>query len=192
MARWDKEDNVNRRKYADRIDNSFSSEWNYLCIRNDDGYSTMMTRRIVGDTLSRVPISFNFGPGDASYPGYIVDYGLAFGTRNGYSYGWGADITAETRNRGIGPDIRYQTIIHAIPTWQIAVPTGYYDVRIVCGDPQYYGSYYSFYINGTLIVSGTTNVNDRWLDGTARVACTNGYLLLTRNGEAHIDFMVIS
>ena len=66
-----------------------------------------------------------------------------FGARgNGQTYGWNADNTgADPRSeRGSVADQAYDTLTHlqkpANPNavWEIAVPNGTYDVRIVSGD----------------------------------------------------------
>jgi len=73
-------------------------------------------------------------------PGYLPDSGLAFGDRgNGYTYGWDRDITADSRERNVRADKRYDTLIHfqkgAAATWEIVIPNGKYDILMVCGDP---------------------------------------------------------
>src|SRR5688572_9939480 len=79
-------------------------------------------------------------PNVPTQSGYLKDTGAAFGSRgNGLTYGWNA-----TNNNGVDRNSKksgnqaFDTFIHmqknAPPggfTWELAVPNGSYDVRIV-------------------------------------------------------------
>jgi hypothetical protein len=86
-------------------------------------------------------VKVNFQLATAQTPaGYLPDSGLAYGDRgNGYSYGWSRDISADSRERNVNADKRYDTLIHlqkgADAIWEIAIPNGKYNVLMVCGDP---------------------------------------------------------
>src|SRR6266508_4175771 len=57
----------------------------------------------------------NFQPSGATTPsGYVADTGAVYGSRNGFTYGWNADNSANTRDRNsaASPDQRYDTVIH--------------------------------------------------------------------------------
>ena len=86
-----------------------------------------------------VSIKINYQIGTAAIPaGYDADTGLVYGPRaNGYSYGWSVDHTGYARKRNVNPDQRLDTLIHfhAGATWEIGVPNGTYDVKVVVGDP---------------------------------------------------------
>src|SRR3569833_1956907 len=82
----------------------------------------------------------NFQPAGAPVPsGYVADTGAVYGARgNGYTYGWDADNSANTRDKdsSLSLDQRYDTFDHmqqngANRSWQIEVPNGTYDVHIV-------------------------------------------------------------
>src|SRR5687768_12226727 len=60
-------------------------------------------------------VRVNFQPASAPVPaGFVVDSGQVYGSRgNGYTYGWSADNTANTRDRnnpGV-PSQAYDTVI---------------------------------------------------------------------------------
>jgi hypothetical protein len=133
-------------------------------------------------------IKVNFQPLSAPVPvGYLVDGGLAFGVRgNGQTYGWNQDNRLQMRDRNavISPDQRYDTLAYlqkpANPDaqWEIAIPNGTYRVRLVAGDPTYFGSVMRIAVEGVLTVSGTTTSAARWLDGTSSVTIADGRLTI--------------
>ena len=108
---------------------------------------------------------------------------------NGQTYGWNVDNTAQMRDRNASnsPDQRYDTLGYmqrpANPdaSWEIAVPSGTYSVRVVAGDPSYYGSTFAITAEGVLVVTGQTTSTAPWLDGTKTVTITDGRLSI-RNG----------
>jgi hypothetical protein len=69
------------------------------------------------------------------FAGYVADTGLKYGDRgNGFTYGWNKlhTDTARDRNSSRSPDERYDAFITMKnATWNIAVPNGTYDVRVV-------------------------------------------------------------
>lgn len=87
----------------------------------------------------------NFQPVTApTVSGWQVDAGGTFAARSGgLSYGWinGENSTARDRNAASSPDQLHDTLIHlqkaAGQAWEIAVPAGRYQVRLLCGDPSY-------------------------------------------------------
>lgn len=128
----------------------------------------------------------------AGYPGYLADTGAAYGDRgNGLSYGWiGGANTGLTRDRNSSnsPDERYDTLNQMqynnppteTHTWEIAVPDGAYDVRLVCGDPDYTDSYYHVLAEGVTVTQGNAQGSGRrFIDQRARVLVTDGRLSLT-------------
>jgi glucose/arabinose dehydrogenase len=137
------------------------------------------------------PIRVNFQTASAPVPaGYLPDAGAVFGNRgNGRTYGWNADNTAQMRDRNAAnsPDQRYDTLAYMQrpgnpdASWQIAIANGTYRVRVVVGDPTYFGSTFAITAEGIAVVSGTTASATRWLDGTATVTVTDGALTI-RNG----------
>src|SRR3954465_9125447 len=105
----------------------------------------------------------NFQPAGAPTPtGYIADTGLTYGDRgNGFTYGWNADNSANTRvrNSSISPDGRYDTLDHMQKggdfTWEMAVENGDYIVHVVSGDAGYNDSVYKIDVEGIPTVDGT-------------------------------------
>jgi hypothetical protein len=133
-------------------------------------------------------IRINFQTASAPVPpGYLPDGGLAYGNRgNRQTYGWNQDNTAQMRDRNAAnsPDQRYDTLAYMQrpgnpnASWELAVPNGTYSVRIVVGDPVYFGSSFAVAAEGVLVVSGTTTSGTRWLDGTATATVTDGRLTI--------------
>jgi hypothetical protein len=145
--------------------------------------------RLYPEASGSPAIRVNFQPPSAPAPaGYLVDGGLVFGARgNGQSYGWNADNGAQTRDRNstLSPDQAYDTLTHlqkaANPnaTWEIALPSGSYTVRIVSGDADNFDSVFRIAAEGVLTVSGTPTTSNRWLEGTVTVTVTDGRLTLS-------------
>ena len=95
-------------------------------------------------TLMTAPtaVSINFQPATAeTVTGFLVDSGATFDYRgNGYSYGW-SRLNDESRDRN-HPEAASQledTFNHFSKgedaSWSIALPNGFYDLVLVCGDP---------------------------------------------------------
>ena len=133
-------------------------------------------------------VQVNFQTGDAPVPsGYIADTGFKFSLRpNGRTYGWDADISAWTRKRGsaLSPDGRYDTLNHMQKDgqsrkWELAVPNGWYDVRLVAGDAGFFDSVYKVNVEGKALVNGTPSSSRRWIEGTGVVQVSDARLTLT-------------
>lgn len=67
---------------------------------------------------------------------YCADTGALFGERNGLSFGWNNDHSAQGRDRNAVTDQRQDTFIRmqAGAKWEIAVPNGKYDLTVSVGD----------------------------------------------------------
>jgi hypothetical protein len=134
-------------------------------------------------------IKINFQLASAPVPaGYLSDGGLVYGARgNGQTYGWNSDNTGQAKDRDSSrsPDQAHDTLTHlqrpANPnaSWEIALPNGSYDIRIVSGDPSYYDSVYRIAAEGVLVVNGTPTSLSRWVEGRATVTVSDGRLTLT-------------
>ena len=159
-------------------------------------WSTASTPKMVVPTSRLFPqaasgIRINFQTASAPVPaGYLPDAGAVYGNRgNGHSYGWNADNTGQMRDRNApnSPDQRYDTLAYMQrpgnpnASWDIAVPNGRYSVRIVAGDPSFFGSVFALTAESALVVSGQTTGASRWLDATALVTVADGKLSI-RNG----------
>jgi hypothetical protein len=141
-------------------------------------------------------IRINFQPAAAAVPaGYLVDAGLAYGARgNGQTYGWNLDISALTRDRdsSTSPDQRYDTLVHLQKAenpdavWELAVPNGTYDVRVVSGDAGFIDSVYRLTVEGVLVVNGTPTSAAHWVEGASTVTVTDGRLTI-RSGSGGVN-----
>jgi hypothetical protein len=147
-------------------------------------------------------IRINFQPQDASIPGgYMVDSGHAFNDRgNGFSYGWNENnFTARDRDRANSPDQRYDTLIHmqadnTDAVWEIALPNGSYEVKAVAGDARYTDSVYHLLAEGTTLLEGTPNTNNRWVQGTVTITVSDGRLTIHSGANSNnnkINFIEI-
>src|SRR6266545_2557310 len=120
-------------------------------------FETLEPRRLLAYALN-----VNFQPAAAALPpGYLADSGATFASRgNGYSYGWNLSASTFTRDRNnsASPDQRYDTLIHTQlygnRTWELAVPNGSYNVRIVGGDPSYTDSTIRLAAENTIVADG--------------------------------------
>ena len=103
-------------------------------------------------------IRINFQPAASPVPaGYLADGGAVYAARgNGQTYGWNADNTAQTRDRNeaSSPDQAYDTLTHLQKPenpnafWEIALPNGTYDLRIVSGDASNFDSVFRIAAEG--------------------------------------------
>jgi hypothetical protein len=142
----------------------------------------------------------NFQPASVVAPeGYIVDSGLPFGkASNGYSYGWTKDLSAFAvqRNNAASPDIRYDTAIMLVSggTWEMAVPNGMYDVKIVAGTGGSNGS--GTFAAGKFSVEGVpttpAEATAGWLEQSITVVVTDGRLTITASPGSSICFVQIT
>jgi hypothetical protein len=157
------------------------------------GESNAASTATVTEYASPVDVKINFqATTSAGYPGYLPDTGSAYGNQgNGYTYGWieGAN-TALTRDRNSAssPDERYDTLNQMqfnnppteTHTWEIALPNGTYNVRLVCGDPGYTDSYYNVLAEGVTLTQGNAQSSGQhFFDNTAQVTVSDGRLTLT-------------
>jgi N-acetylneuraminic acid mutarotase len=132
-------------------------------------------------------VRINFQPAGSAVPErYLADSGQPFGARaNGFTYGWNADNSANTRDRNssLSVDQRYDTLIHMQRdgkfSWEIAVPNGTYTVRIVAGDAGFYDGTFRTNVEGVLAVNASPTSANRWVEGTATANVSDGRLTLT-------------
>ena len=161
--------------------------------------ATAASALAVGEYATPFSAKINFQTsGSAGYPGCLPDTGAAYGDRgNGHAYGWieGANAAlARDRNSANSPDERHDTLNQMqynnppteIHTWEIAVPRGSYDVRLVCGDPDYTDSYYHVLAEGITLVQGNAQGSGRrFFDQSARIVVEDGRLTLTNGPGAY-------
>src|SRR5687768_10890435 len=109
---------------------------------------------LAGDFAAKV----NFQPGRADIPdGYLADAGQTFGARRGgLSFGWDANNEGGARDRdnSRSPDQRFDTLNHLRDgnDWEIAVPDGAYEVRLVAGDARYFNSVHKIAVENVLVI----------------------------------------
>ena len=175
-----------------------------------DSFGAMGTSAPVNVTIQTVlgtnvfAVKVNFQTNAANlYPGYLADSGLVFGNRgNGFSYGWDVDNTANARRRSSTNyfDVRYDTLNQMQKpgggtTWEIAIPNGTYQVRMVSGDPDFFDSSYQINVEGVLLLSGTPTTATRWIEGIGVVTVNDGRLTISNGAGAtnnKIAFVEIS
>ncbi len=145
----------------------------------------------------------NFQPAGVPVPsGFVADTGLVYGDRgNGFTYGWDADNTANTRDRDntSSPNQAYDTFNHteksADRTWNILVPNGTYNVHLVAGDADATDSTFKFNVEGNLLLDGKPTSSNHWVEATGTVDVSDGKLTLTNgtgSSNNKIDFIEIT
>lgn len=140
-------------------------------------------------------VRVNFQPANVPVPaGFVADTGQVYGSRgNGFTYGWNADNTANTRDRNdpSTPSQAYDTVIRTQNggnfTWELAVPNGYYEVRLVAGDPGFIDSDYRFSVEyyGD-VLRGTPTTDQRFFESVTIVDVNDGRLTI-RNDSAAVN-----
>jgi hypothetical protein len=151
------------------------------------GGSTHASLAALADVSVPTSWMINFQPTGITAPaGYVADTGAVFGDRgNGHTFGWNLANSGSTRNRtnAGAPDLRYATMTHTQQygnrTWEIAVPNGAYNVRVVGGDASFFGSTIRYNVEGTLVVNGKQTSTNKFVEGAAAVTVSDGRLTLT-------------
>jgi hypothetical protein len=131
-------------------------------------------------------------PNVATQSGYQKDTGAVFGSRgNGLTYGWNA-----TNNNGIDRNSKkssnqaFDTFLHMQKngtfTWELALPNGSYDVRIVAGDAVFNsGDFYHILAEGqTAINSRQTLTYQHWIGSNQPINVTDGRLTISNGANA--------
>jgi glucose/arabinose dehydrogenase len=129
----------------------------------------------------------NFQPTAAPVPGgYRADIGAVYGDRGGLrTYGWDRpNPYALDRGAASSPDQRWDTFAHTQRRgtnlrWELAVPSGEYRVRLVCGDPVRRNSDYRVDVEGVRACNARPTADRRWTEATVVVRVTDGRLTLT-------------
>lgn len=135
-------------------------------------------RLLAGDTYL-----VNFQLADAPVPTrYAADVGQVFGLRdNGWSYGWTSDHTNVSRDRGVHPDQRLDTLIHFHQgqSWELQLPNGQYSVTVSIGDPSF-GSTHTLNVEGTNYWNVVPLTANSFLNDTRTVTVNDGRLTLNQ------------
>ncbi|HEX3132993.1 MAG TPA: Ig-like domain-containing protein [Planctomycetota bacterium] len=169
-----------------------------LRVRVTDGRLTMsngagaVNNKVCFITALQVPTALfsarvNFQPANVAVPsGWVADTGAVYGVRNGLTYGWTIDnsANARVRNAASSPSVQFDTFNHmqkpgnADAIWEIAVPNGTYELVITSGDPLNIDSVFRLQAEGILAVSGTPTAANHWFTSAPglRVTVTDGKL----------------
>lgn len=151
--------------------------------------------------VGQIQINYQKTSTTATPSGYLKDDGSIFGDRgNGYSYGWNANLTANTRERMVATDKRFDTFMQmqttANSSWSIALPNQWYKVSIACGDPNYTDSYDKIEANGVTIIDfNPATAGTKFGAGTAYTKVINGTMVVkpgTGGTNSKIDFIHIT
>lgn len=147
----------------------------------------------VTELLGLVRAKINFQPAASAVPAdYVADTGATYAARNGLTYGWSRDNTADSRDRDANADQRYDTLVHmqkdhgggdVTSTWSIALPNSTYSVHVVTGDASNTDGTMALSANGVVLTTGTPAAQN-FYDGTANVTVTNGVLTLAPGAGA--------
>jgi len=149
----------------------------------------------------QIQINFQKTSTTATPAGYLKDDGSIYGDRgNSYSYGWNASLTANTRERMVATDKRFDTFMQmqttANSSWSIALPNQWYKVSIACGDPNYNDSNDKIDANGVTIIDfNPATAGTKFGAGTAYTHVTTGSLVVKPSAgaaNAKIDFIHIT
>lgn len=116
--------------------------------------------------------------------GYLADTGAVFGARgNGFFYGWNIDnaVNARQRNSANSPDLRYDTFNHlqkpgGATNWEIALPNGAYQVRLISGDPDNFDGTYRVAVEEQLFLEGQPTTTSRFFETIGLAVVTDGRL----------------
>lgn len=139
-----------------------------------------------------LPVRINFQPAASAVPDFcLVDSGAPYGVReNGFTYGWSASNTANTRQRNsnLAPDQRYATFDHMQKNgsyqWEMALPNGTYTVRVAAGDADYFDSTFKINVEGVRVVDGTPTSTKRFVEGTGTIEVSDGRLTVSNAAGA--------
>ncbi len=150
--------------------------------------------------VGQIQINFQKTSTTVTPTGYLKDDGSIYGDRgNTYSYGWNANLTANTRERMVATDKRFDTFMQmqttANSSWSIALPNQWYKVSIAVGDPSYTDSYDKVDANGVTIGDFIPTTANKFGAGTAYTHVTVGTLVVkpsTGATNAKIDFIHIT
>lgn len=162
-------------------------------------------QRLEPRVLLAFSANINFQPATAPpVAGYHVDGGAPYAAQagTGLTYGWNRSNTrnAQDRNNPDSPSQLHDTLIQMQGggnfTWELAVPDGTYNVRLVAGDPDVFtGATYRINVEGVQAVNAVPTSADRWAEGTVTVAVTDGRLTVSNAGGAknnRINFIEVA
>jgi hypothetical protein len=122
----------------------------------------------------------NFQPADSAIPeGFEVDSGLVFDDSRGYGWLW--DSTIPTVDRAALGDKVLDTLIYTVDTtrtWEIELPSDYYDIRISLGDALAQGPQ-GVVVEGETWLEGQTTAAGEFITVSGRARVGDGALTVT-------------
>ena len=150
----------------------------------------------VGATFSA---SINFQVTGVTAPaGYFTDTGDVYASRgNGLTYGWNVSHTAYTRESRDIADRRLATLcrFRSGGVWEIAVPSGTYNVTVAIGDGDY-ASAHTINVEGTVYWNAQSLAAGQFVNRTHAVTVSDGRLTINQGSAAHeatrIDYVLIA
>ena len=140
----------------------------------------------MGDACDALRI--NFAPAASEVPaGWLVDAGALYDAGRGY--GWNG--TLPSRDRATGAPVELDTFVFALQelSWQIDLPDGDYDVRVVSGDSSYAQGPHRVVVGETVAIEAATSLAGEFVENTVRVPVVGGRLLVTVGGAGGLTML---
>jgi hypothetical protein len=165
----------------------FSNQSSPTSVPGDEAQSRSQQDTPLNPPGRSMVIKVNFQPAEIEIPaGMLIDDGSPYGDRgNGFEYGWNADIRSHARERNApnSPDFECDTLNQMQNggdyLWEIALPEGYYHVRLIAGDPLYYDSVYKIQVEGHTLINDAPTSTNLWVTGSALIRVRDGKLTLS-------------
>lgn len=162
-----------------------------------------------------LPLQVDFATsGTTPAPGFVLDFGQAYGARSGpnqgsgLSYGWVSDGTATPlnnagagRNRGtVGVDAKQSSFVLMQPSvatagaWEAEVADGWYSVTVGVGDSgAYYDSVHAVSVEGVPVVEPfAPSPYSRLRTGTGTVQVADGRLTVRPAGGTNVKITFLT
>jgi N-acetylneuraminic acid mutarotase len=140
-----------------------------------------------GGATGAVTLGIHFGPDAQPVNNHAADDGAAFAAHpDGLAYGWDAANTARAARTGAAGDVFQSFNSFAVGrVWELSVPDGTYQLRVVSGDAARPGAAPSrVRAEGDLILFGRTSGAQPFLDASATVTVRDGRLTLNADPAA--------
>ena len=135
-------------------------------------------------TLQGASAQINMQPNALTPPtGYVADSGSIYGAQTGgMTYGWNVSHADSVFQRQINSTPRLDTVcrIKASANWKVAVPNGYYNVRVTVGDPAAV-SQNTIRVQGISYWSVLSLAANQFATFTKRVQISNGQITIDTN-----------
>lgn len=174
----------------------------YYRLQAQNGTGMSAPSAVASVTLPAAAWNINFANVTAPVPsGYLQDTGEVYGVRdNGATYGWftlgGTNVTLDARYRlsANSPDLRYDTFNHLMKSgpanpalsawWEIEIPNGFYQTRIVAGDATAVDSVFQFTLEGVLTPTNIPVNGAWWCEFNTGVGVSDGRLTVNSGPQA--------